>query len=109
MTDGGRPGRRRDGVNSHEVARLAGVSQATVSRVINGNVGVRDDTRRRVEAAMQTLGYVPNAAARSLITHQTRLLGLVVSNITNGFYPEIIEAITARAVDEGYTVILGSA
>ena len=105
----GRARRRRDGVNSHEVARLAGVSQATVSRVINGHLAVRGETRRRVEEAMQALGYVPNAAARSLITHQTQLLGLVVSNITNGFYPEIIEAITARAVDEGYTVILGSA
>jgi LacI family transcriptional regulator len=77
--------------------------------VVNGKANVRPETRARVEQALADLGYVPNAAARSLITRQTRLLGLVVSNITNGFYPEIIEAITSRAMEAGYTVILGSA
>lgn len=96
-------------VNSRDVAAQAGVSQSTVSRVINGRPNVRPETRARVEQALAVLGYVPNAAARSLITHRTRLLGLVVSNITNGFYPEIIEAITSRALEAGYTVMLGSA
>src|SRR3954469_11471742 len=96
-------------VNSRDVAAQAGVSQSTVSRVVNGKPNVRPETRPRVERALAGLGYVPNAAARSLITHHTRLLGLVVSNITNGFYPEIIEAITSKAMDAGYTVILGSA
>ena len=97
------------GVNSRDVARAANVSQSTVSRVMNGHASIRSETRERVQRAVTTLGYVPNAAARSLITRRTRLLGLVVSNITNSFYPEIIEAITSRAMADGYTVIVGSA
>jgi LacI family transcriptional regulator len=95
--------------SSIDVATAAGVSQSTVSRVINGRTNVRAATRAAVERAMIELQYVPNAAARSLITKRTRLLGLVVSNITNGFYPEIIEAITASALQAGYTMIVGSA
>jgi LacI family transcriptional regulator len=58
---------------------------------------------------MHRLGYVPNAAARSLVTHRTNLIGLVVSNITNEFYPEVIDAITKTALTEGYAVVLGNA
>jgi LacI family transcriptional regulator len=104
---------RRSGVgspvSSRDVAAAARVSQSTVSRVINGSSNVRPDTRARVEREMGRLGYIPNAAARSLITRRTRLLGLVVSNITNGFYPEIIDAITTCALEHGYTVVVGSA
>jgi LacI family transcriptional regulator len=96
-------------VSSRDVAAEAGVSQSTVSRVLNDSAVVREETRQRVEAAMQRLAYVPNAAARSLITNHTRLLGLVVSNITNGFYPEIIAAVTSLALEQGYTVVVGSA
>jgi LacI family transcriptional regulator len=96
-------------VSSRDVAAAARVSQTTVSRVINGSASVRPDTRDRVEREMARLGYIPNAAARSLITRRTRLLGLVVSNITNGFYPEIIDAITSCALEHGYTVVVGSA
>ena len=102
------PGLSQD-VTSRDVARIANVSQSTVSRVVNNLPSVRPVTRARVEAAMKALGYVPNNSARSLITRQTRLLGLIVSNITNGFYPEIIETITSTAVADGYTVIVGSA
>lgn len=98
-----------DTINSRDVAAEAGVSQSTVSRVLNGSAAVRVETRKRVEAAIEHLGYVPNAAARSLITRRTRQLGLVVSNITNGFYPEIIAAITGAALEQGYTVVIGSA
>lgn len=100
---------REKPVSSRDVAAAARVSQSTVSRVINGHTNVRPETRWDVERAMAELGYTPNAAARSLITRRTRLLGLVVSNITNGFYPEIIEAITSAALDAGYAVIVGSA
>ena len=104
---------RRSGVgspvSSRDVAAAARVSQSTVSRVINGSDNVRPATRARVEREMARLGYIPNAAARSLITRRTRLLGLVVSNITNGFYPEIIDAITSCALEHGYTVVVGSA
>ena len=96
-------------INSRDVAAAARVSQSTVSRVINGSANVRPETRIRVEREMAALGYIPNAAARSLITRRTQMLGLVVSNITNGFYPEIIDAITSCALEQGYTVVVGSA
>ena len=102
-------GNGRRTVSSRDVAAAAHVSQSTVSRVINGHTNVLAQTRGAVERAMADLGYVPNAAARSLITRHTRLLGLVVSNITNGFYPEIIDAITSAALKDGYAVIVGSA
>jgi LacI family transcriptional regulator len=100
---------RGGSISSRDVAVEAGVSQSTVSRVLNANANVSPETRQRVEAAIERLAYIPNAAARSLITHHTRLLGLVVSNITNGFYPEIIAAVTKLALEEGYTVVVGSA
>lgn len=96
-------------VSARDVAARAGVSQPTVSRVVNHRGRVSPATRIRVQAAVEELGYVPNAAARSLITRRTGMLGLVVSNITNSFYPEIIDAITGAALGRGYTVIVGSA
>lgn len=108
-TANGSPGSPGGPINSREVAAAARVSQSTVSRVVNGSANVRPETRARVEREMAALGYIPNAAARSLITRRTRMLGLVVSNITNGFYPEIIDAITSCALEQGYAVVVGSA
>lgn len=85
------------------------MSQATVSRVINDFAQVSPEVRERVKAAMAELGYVPNAAARTLVTRKTKMLGLVVSNITNQFYPQIIASINQRALEAGYSVMLGSA
>lgn len=106
----GAQGRRPRGrsVSSREVAQRARVSQSTVSRVINERSNVLPETRRRVERAMADLGYVPNAAARTLITRRSQLIGLLVSNITNGFHPAIIESVTAAALAVGYTVIVGN-
>ena len=104
-----RPVQASSPISSRDVAAAAQVSQSTVSRVINGRTNVRPETRERVEREMAKLGYIPNAAARSLITRRTNLLGLVISNITNGFFPEIIDAITSAALEQGYTVVVGSA
>ena len=93
-------------VSSRDVARAAGLSQSTVSRVLNGHTTVSPVLRQRVQSAMDRLGYVPNAAARSLITGQTRIIGLVISNITNPFFAEFIESATARAATHGYSVVL---
>lgn len=92
--------------SSRDLAREAGVSQSTVSRYLNNDPRVSTRARRAIEAAMNVLGYTPNAAARTLITGRSHLIGLVVSNITNPFYPEVIEAVVAMASDRGYNVIL---
>jgi LacI family transcriptional regulator len=97
---------RRRGPSSRDIAREAGVSQSTVSRVMNNSPMIGEAARRRVEAAMVKLGYTRNGAARTLITGRSHLLGLVVSNITNPFYPEVIEAVIATAAEHRYNVLL---
>jgi DNA-binding LacI/PurR family transcriptional regulator len=93
-------------VNSKEIAARAGVSQATVSRVINERSNVRDDTRRRVWAVIEELGYVPDASARGLVTQRTTRIGLIISDILNPFYPELVESVEEAARESGYTVLL---
>jgi LacI family transcriptional regulator len=92
--------------SSWDIAREANVSQSTVSRVLNNSPRISQATSQRVKDAMVRLGYSPNAAARTLITGRSNLIGLVVSNITNPFYPEVIEAIVATAAEEEYNVVL---
>lgn len=95
-------------VTSRDVALSAGVAQSTVSRALNDHPSVRPDTRARVRAAAERLGYIPNAAARSLIRSRTDLVGLLVSNIMDAYVPELIDAVTAKAFERGYTTIIGS-
>ncbi|MEQ3554869.1 LacI family DNA-binding transcriptional regulator [Pseudonocardia nematodicida] len=89
-----------------EVARLAGVSTATVSHVLNGTRRVREDTRRLVLAAVAEVDYTPNAAARSLATSRTRTLGLALSAISNPYLGELLEAVETEAAAAGYTLLL---
>jgi LacI family transcriptional regulator len=95
------------GISSRDVARVAGLSQSTVSRVINGHPNVAPELRLRVERAMEELGYVPNAAARSLITRRSDVIGLLISNITNAFFAELVDGATAQALATGFSVMLG--
>ena len=89
-----------------DVAREAGVSTATVSRVISGLVGARPQTRARVLAAAETLGYRPSAVARSLKLRTTRTLGLLVTDIQNPYYPEIVRAVEDAALEQNLAVLL---
>ena len=89
-----------------DVARHAGVSPATVSRVIQGAPNVRPATRERVQRAIEELGYVPSAAAQSLRSKRTRSLALVVSDITNTFWTTIARGVEAEAQKQGYSVLL---
>lgn len=92
-----------------DVASRSGVSVATVSRVLNDHPSVRPETRSRVLAAVEALGYRPNAVARSLRTHHTRTLGLVISDVLNPFFTELARAVEDAARDRGYSVIIGNA
>ncbi|HTA02755.1 MAG TPA: LacI family DNA-binding transcriptional regulator [Streptosporangiaceae bacterium] len=98
-------GRRRN-PSSRDIAREADVSQSTVSRVLNNSPRISKATTMRVRSAAERLAYSPNAAARTLITGRSNLIGLVVSNITNPFYPEVIEAVASTAAKEHYNVVL---
>jgi LacI family transcriptional regulator len=88
-----------------QVAKRANVSTATVSRVLNGFPGVRPKTLARVRRAIEDLNYVPNPNARSLRVGRTRLFGLIVSDVNNPFFPELIDAFESLAVAEGIEVI----
>lgn len=89
-----------------EVARLAGVSTATVSHVLNGTRPVRERTRHQVLTAMEQVRYTPNAAARSLATARTRTLGLALSAISNPYLGELLHAVEDECTAAGYTLLL---
>ncbi|WP_326769080.1 LacI family transcriptional regulator [Streptomyces sp. NBC_01591] len=92
-----------------DVAAQAGVSVATVSRVLNSHPSVSPDARTRVLAAVDALGYRPNAVARSLRTDQTRTLGLVISDVLNPYFTELARFVEEEARALGYSVIIGNA
>ncbi|HKP73207.1 MAG TPA: LacI family DNA-binding transcriptional regulator [Pyrinomonadaceae bacterium] len=91
-----------------DVAREAGVSTATVSHVINKTRYVRDATRERVLRAIERCGYYPNAHARSLASGRSNTLGLIISDISNPFFPELVKAIETAAFERGYDLILSN-
>ncbi len=92
--------------NIHDVAKLAGVSPVTVSRVINGASNVNAATREKVEMAIRELGYVPNLSARSLRSRQTSTLALILPDITNAFWTTVARGVEDTAQAEGYSVFL---
>ena len=90
------------------VAALAKVSIATVSRTINGSPAVSERLTKRVWQAIQQLNYYPNTHARSLVSGRSRLLGIIVENITNPFFPELIRSFEEIAVAHGYEILVSS-
>ncbi|MFD1772700.1 LacI family DNA-binding transcriptional regulator [Paenibacillus rhizophilus] len=89
-----------------EVAKLAGVSTATVSNVINETKYVSDEVKKQVFAAMKELSYVPNDVAKSLRVKESRLIGLMISDITNPFFSLVVRGIEDTLAKEGYNVLL---
>jgi DNA-binding LacI/PurR family transcriptional regulator len=99
------------GATLEEVARVAGVSRATVSRVVNGNTRVNPDVRRTVERAVERLGYVPNPAARSLVTRRSQSIGLVIAEpagrlFEDPFFPRLLRGIGAALSSRDLQLIL---
>ena len=95
----------------YDVAKLAGVSQPTVSRVLNQNdttVQISEETRTRVLAAVEALGYHPNILARSLRTQRTQTIALLIADISNGFYHTITRAVQDVAHSNGYEVLISN-
>ena len=91
---------------AQDVADLAQVSQSAVSRTFTPGASVSEETRRKVLAAAQRLGYRPNALARSLITRRSRIVALVMSYLENQFYPLVIEKLSQKLQREGYHVLM---
>jgi LacI family transcriptional regulator len=99
---------RRSGRDILQVAKRAGVSPATVSRVTNGRSTVDKKLAKRVWEAIQELGYTPNPQARALVSGRSRTLGLLISEITNPFFPELIQSFEDIAGAHDYEVMVGS-
>jgi LacI family repressor for deo operon, udp, cdd, tsx, nupC, and nupG len=93
--------------NIYDVAKQAGVSTATISRVLSRPDVVAPDTRRKVLAAIDSLGFTPNAAAKNLRTLRTAKLLVTVPDISNPFFSLILQGIEDAAQREGYSVLLG--
>jgi LacI family transcriptional regulator len=93
-------------VSIKDVALKAGVSIATVSHVLNGTRGTRPETRDRVLAAIQELGYSQNMAARNLARGRSSLLGLIISDIRNPFFPEITSVFQDLALDHDMDAVV---
>ncbi len=93
------------GMDIQHVAKLANVSTATVSRVMNDSPKVKPETSRKVKAVIERLNYVPNTSARSLRIGRSQLMGLIVSDINNPFFPEFIDDFESRAMKCGIDVI----
>jgi len=90
------------------VAAVAKVSIATVSRTINGSPLVSERLSKRVWQAIKQLNYFPNTHARTLVSGRSRLLGIIVENITNPFFPELIQSFEQIAVANGYEILVSS-
>ncbi len=93
-------------INIHLVAEKAGVSPATVSRVINNNYPVSEETRKRVESVIKSLNYNPNALARGLVSKKTNSVGVLVPNISNLFFPSVVMALETVLSNKGYSIYL---
>lgn len=91
---------------SYDVARAAGVSQSAVSRAFRAGASVAPGTRARIEAAAKRLGYAPNAMAGALITRRSNLIAVIISNLTNLYYPEVLAELTQRLSQRGMRVLL---
>jgi DNA-binding LacI/PurR family transcriptional regulator len=91
---------------AHDVARLAGVSQAAVSRAFSPKASIAPATKAAVMRAAEELGYRPNLLARSLIMRRSRLIGIAMAYLENQFYPQVLEQLCERLRAEGYQTML---
>lgn len=101
-------GKKREAITIYDVAREAGVSMATVSRVVNGNPNVKPATRKKVLETIRKLGYRPNAVARGLASKRTTTVGVVIPDISNAFFAELTRGIEDIANMYHYNIILSN-
>ncbi|MCC2685693.1 MAG: transcriptional regulator, LacI family [Paenibacillaceae bacterium] len=93
-------------VTVYDIAKEAGVSVATVSRVINSTAPVKATTRDKVAALIEKYHFQPNGLARSLLSKQSKMLGIIMPNIKNPFFPDVFRGAEIRAAKEGYALFL---
>ena len=93
-------------VGIRDVAKLAGVSTGTVSRVLNDHPSVTDELRTRVRSIIEQLGYMPDPSARSMRSKVSRLIGIIIPDLTNPFFSELVQSAEQAAAKHGYNIIV---
>jgi DNA-binding LacI/PurR family transcriptional regulator len=95
-------------VTIKDIARLSAVSHSTVSRALRGNPLIAEGTAERIRQVARELGYLPSAAARSLKTNRTQVLGVILSSLDDPFFGEILQGIEEAAQDGGYSLFIAA-
>jgi LacI family transcriptional regulator len=95
-------------MNINEIAKHAGVSTATVSRTINGSGKVKPETAEKVWRVVESMGYHPSSHAQALASGKSHLFGLIISDITNPFFPEIVRSFEEISLQNGFEVIVAN-
>ena len=95
-------------MNTREIAKRARVSTATVSRTINRHPSVQPQLAKRVWRIIEELGYFPSTQARALVSGRSRIFGLIVSGITNPFFPESVRVFEETALQNNYEILVTS-
>ena len=108
MTETKQPESHAARATSYDVARHAGVSQSAVSRCFKPGASVALRTRERILASARELNYYPNAIAQGLITRRSNMVAIIISNLTNLYYPEVLAELTHRLSAQGIRVLLFS-
>jgi DNA-binding LacI/PurR family transcriptional regulator len=106
--DGGEWSVGKSRMKIRDIAKLAEVSTATVSHVINGTRYVSDEVKEKVREVIERTGYTPNAHARTLATRQNHTIGLILSDLSNPFFPELVKSIQECAVVHGYDLTMAN-
>lgn len=91
-----------------EVAKYAGVSVATVSRALNRSGYVKEETRKKINKAIKDLNYRPNETARTLYKRKSKMIGLLLPDISNPFFTVVARGVEDEAMAKGYHIILGN-
>src|ERR1700680_4993362 len=92
--------------NMKDIAKIAGVSLGTVSNVLNDSAAVREPLRQRVLQAVQSVGYQPSELARALRRDKTNMIGMIIPDITNPFFPAVVRGAEDVAFSNGYRLVL---
>ena len=93
-------------VTIKEIAKYCGVSVSTVSRVINNNPSVNPEKRRKIQDAIEQLGFQPSMLARGMVSNETRTFAVVVPDITNPYFTSLIYEIEHHCKEQGYSLLL---
>ena len=91
-----------------DVAKRAGVSKTLVSRAINGQKGVGEESRKRILEAMKELNYIPNSTAKALVTGRTSMIGIILDSLCDSYFFELIKGIQSEVARLNYNVIFCS-